>query len=1086
MKNQTIWKRLFNCLLSCVVACATVFALAASPHHGVVTFGGLPVPGATVTVTQGDKKLVAVTDQQGAYSFPDLADGIWKIQVEMLCFAPINQEIGITPEAPSPVWELKLLSLDEIKASAPPPAPKPAAPATTATSAAPAAAAAATPSTQPAATPSITAANDAANAAATNNKKKPAKGKAAAPVVPGGFQRTDLNASSDASAAAGSAAASPGVGELNSGGAAEALSVGGSTSNGIESRAIGNNRRGPGSLYSIGLMTNLDSSYLDARPFSQTGQNIAKEPYEHLHGAASVQGPLRIPHLWHSNNGQFFLSYQWGRQHTDSTSQGLVPTQAERNGDFSQVLNNLGQPVTIIDPATITTLNPTGSQFPNNIIPQKRISSQAMALLQYYPLPNFNPTASINYEVPAVSIANTDNVQSRVNKMINTKNFLFGAYNYQNNRGVNVSPNLFGFTDNNASTGMNANANWRRMISQRLNISSSITASRFVTHAYPYFENPDSPVYTVTAGNDQDPLYRGPPTLAFSSGINALSDGLPSYTANQTVQGSTAVQWTHRPHEFQFGADIRRQEFNSLSQQNPRGQYSFTGAATQQQQIVNGVAVPLPGTGSDFADFLLGTPDVASLAFGNADKYFRSNFDDAYFNDNWRIASGLTITGGVRWEYGSPITELQGRLVNLDIASGYSAVAPVEGYDTLGPLTGQKYPDSLVRPDKHGFEPRLGIAWRPIFGSSLLVRAGYGINYNTSVYQTIANQMAQQSPLSKSFSIANSPATPLTLADGLDATPAGTPNTFAINPNFLIGYVQTWNAVIQRDLPGGMLMYVTYLGNKGTRGAQEFYPNTYPEGGVSPCPACPSNYAYLTSNGNSTRESGTFQLRRRLHNGITASAQYTYSKSIDDAVLGGKGQGGSLVAQNWLDLSAERGLSNFDQRHLATFSAQYTSGMGMHGGTLLSGWRGAAFKGWTLLTNISVGSGLPETPTDSALKVGGASFPGSIRPEYTGASLYAALPGLFLNPAAYTAPLAGDWGDAGRNSIIGPSQFSLSGSLQRSFGKFDFRLDSANTLNHVVFSSWIANIANSQQFGLPTLGSANTMRTVTATLRWRF
>ncbi len=338
----------------------------------------------------------------------------------------------------------------------------------------------------------------------------------------------------------------------------------------------------------------------------------------------------------------------------------------------------------------------------------------------------------------------------------------------------------------------------------------------------------------------------------------------------------------------------------------------------------------------------------------------------------------------------------------------------------------------------------------------MLVRAGYAINYNTSVYQTLANQMAQQSPLSKSFSVSNSPTSPLTLADGFEATPVGTPNTFAMNPNFLIGYVQTWNAVIQRDLPGGMIMYVTYLGNKGTRGAQEFYPNTYPEGGANPCPTCPSGYAYLTSNGNSTRESGAFQLRRRLHNGITASVQYTYSKSIDDAILGGKGAG-SLVAQNWLDLNAERGLSNFDQRHLATFSAQYTSGMGMHGGTLLSGWRGSAFKGWTLLTNITVGSGLPETPSDSALKVGGASFPGSIRPEYTGASIYGAPAGLFLNPEAYTAALAGEFGDAGRNSKAGPSQFSLSGSLQRSFGKFDFRLDSTNTLNHVVFSSWVTN-----------------------------
>jgi hypothetical protein len=707
--------------------------------------------------------------------------------------------------------------------------------------------------------------------------------------------------------------------------------------------------------------------------------------------------------------------------------------------------------------------------------------------MKYYPLPNFDPNSSINYEIPVVTVSNTDNVQTRLNKMINNKNFLSGAYNYQNNRGENVSPNVFGFKDDNGSTGMNTNANWRRMFSQRLNINSTIQASRFVTHSYPYFENRENvSAEADITGNYQNPLYWGPPGLNFNS-INTLSDVTPSYTANQTVGGSVVVQWTHRPHEFQFGADIRRQEFNALSEQNPRGMFTFTGASTQQLTTAAGSTAPVPvtGTGSDFAGFLLGTPDTASLAFGNADKYFRSNFDDAYINDSWRMASGFTLTAGLRWEYGSPITELYGRLVNLDVAPGYSAIAPVVANAPVGTLTGQKYPDSLVRPDKHAFQPRIAIAWRPIFGSSMLIRASYGVNYNTSVYQTIANQMAQQSPLSKSFSVSNSIDSPLSLANGFNATPIGTPNTFGMNPDFLVGYVQTWNVSLQRDLPAGMQMSLTYLGNKGTRGAQEFYPNTYPEGGVNPCPACPSNFVYLTSNGNSTRESGTFQLRRRLHNGVTASAQYTYSKSIDDSVLGGRGQGGSLVAQNWLDLSAERGLSNFDQRHLATFSAQYTSGMGMHGGTLLSGWRGAAFKGWTLLTNISVGSGLPETPSDSALRIGGASFPGSIRPEYTGLPVYAAPPGYFLNPQAYIAPPLGQFGNAGRDSIVGPSQFSLSSSLQRSFGKFDFRLDSTNTLNHVVFSSWTPNISN-VQFGLPALGSANQMRIVVATLRWRF
>jgi hypothetical protein len=222
-------------------------------------------------------------------------------------------------------------------------------------------------------------------------------------------------------------------------------------------------------------------------------------------------------------------------------------------------------------------------------------------------------------------------------------------------------------------------------------------------------------------------------------------------------------------------------------------------------------------------------------------------------------------------------------------------------------------------------------------------------------------------------------------------------------------------------------------------------------------------------------------LRRRLHNGITASAQYTYAKSIDDSGLGGRGSA-PVVAQNWLDLSAERGLSPFDQRHLATFSAQYTSGMGIHGGTLLTGWRGAALKGWTLLTNINVGSGLPETPTDQALRIAGTNFFG-LRPEYTGANVYAASAGLALNPLAYAAPPSGDWGNAGRDSITGPGTFSLSGSLQRSFGKFDLRFDSSNTLNHVVFSNWNPVISSSQ-FGVPT--GANSMRTVQATLRWRF
>jgi hypothetical protein len=398
-------------------------------------------------------------------------------------------------------------------------------------------------------------------------------------------------------------------------------------------------------------------------------------------------------------------------------------------------------------------------------------------------------------------------------------------------------------------------------------------------------------------------------------------------------------------------------------------------------------------------------------------------------------------------------------------------------------VTGQQYPASLVRPDKHGFQPRIALSWRPIFGSSLLIRGGYGVSYNTSVYNAIAAQMAQQSPLSKSLSVANGPLNPLTLANGFNATPGITPNTFAIDPNFRIGNAQNWQVSAQMDLPAAMVATATYSGIKGTRAVQAFLPNTYPAGAGNPCPSCPSGYTYMTSNGNSTRESGQFQLRRRLHNGLTATAQYTYARAYDNAALGGRGQGASVIAQNWLDLSAERGPSNFDQRHQVTLQTQYSSGVGVKGGALLHGWKGTAFKGWTLINNITAGSGLPVSPIYS-MTVAGTGVTGPLRPDTTGIPVQSASGGRHLNPAAYAAPKAGQWGTAGRNSIVGPSQFIMNASLGRTFAEnLDFRFDSTNVLNHVTYPSW-NTVVSSAQFGLPV--TANAMRSLQATLRWRF
>src|SRR5215469_3147066 len=111
-------------LLACfALSLGLALPLAATEHHGVVKFGGLPVPGVTVTALQADKKLTAVTDDQGVYTFPNLTDGLWNIQVEMQCFETIKREIAVAADSPGAQWDLKLQSFDEIKASAPAPAP---------------------------------------------------------------------------------------------------------------------------------------------------------------------------------------------------------------------------------------------------------------------------------------------------------------------------------------------------------------------------------------------------------------------------------------------------------------------------------------------------------------------------------------------------------------------------------------------------------------------------------------------------------------------------------------------------------------------------------------------------------------------------------------------------------------------------------------------------------------------------------------------------------------------------------------------------------------------------------------------------
>lgn len=1023
--------------IACVCFVLAAQRIWAAEYHGRVRYGGVAVPGATVTLTQGSTELSTVTDSQGLYEFPKIGEGNWKITIELRGFAPLNGNVTIKPTNEQGEWTLQMLDLKTLLSMA---------------------------QKEPATTTAL-------NLREKEQPKERAKNeKPDEPAPPPPSSEDEERAASG-------------------------MLINGSESNAATSQyslspAIGNHRPGTKALYNGSFGAIASNSIFDAKPYSLTGLVLPKDSYNRITMVATFGGPIRIPPLFY-RGPNFFVAYQWTRNGNASTGTGLVPTADEHNPmvNLSDLTGANGQPLTIYDPVTGAPL--TGS------IP---VSMQAQKLLAWYPLPNIEGNTRYNYQASLLSSTHEDALQTRLDKTVSHRDSLYGVFAFQSSRANNES--LFGFVDTTDSLGINTNINWEHRFERQIFAKVGYQFSRYRTEVLPYFAytNDISGDAGIT-GNDQDAREWGPPSLTFSSGIASLTDGNSEFNRNRTDQILLNISTTRGRHTIIAGGDLRWQQYNQLQQQNPRGSFTFTGAATSQ----NGTASTT--SGSDLADFLLGFPDTSALAYGNADKYLRQHVYDLYATDDWRLRPELTINAGVRWEYGAPMTELKGRLVNLDLTPGFLAAAPVIGSSPKGPLTGEKYPSSLIRGDLHGIEPRVALSWRPIPASTLVVRAGYGIYDDTSIYLAAAESMSQQAPLSTSLNVQRSASCPLTLADGFQNCTGTTADNFAVDPNLRVGYAQAWQLSAQRDLPAALVMTATYLGTKGTHGTQEFLPNTYPIGATNPCPQCPVGFTYRTSGGNLEREAAQLQLRRRLRAGITATLDYTFAKSVDDDTqVGGQGHtvassvtasssstssttpvAPPIVAQNWLDLRAERSLSSFDQRHLLNFILQYTTGMGKGGGTLLSGWRGRAFKEWTVLAQVNAGSGLPETPVYLA-SVPGTGVTGTIRPDRTSASLYSGSNGYFLNWQAYTAPATGQWGDAGRNSIHGPMTFTMNAALARTLrvrgnDSLDMRIEADNLLNHASFTAW-NTIWNPTTFGLPA--SVNAMRTVQLVGRFRF
>jgi hypothetical protein len=1023
-------------LLILLILLAAPALRAATEHSGRVTLGGVPVPGARVVASQGEHRVTVSTGPDGTYRFTAPVDGVWTIRVEMIGFSTLTKDVAIgggngTPEA----WELTILPFADITRGLPPP-PPPAPPQA--------------PTRKP--------------ARSSSRGQPSARGQPDGLPSPAsaadGFQRAGVTATPAGAARP----APPGGGFADEGGAASArgdsLLVSGSVNAGAQP-TLGNVRILSGvRLYSGQVAFQGSTSALDARPYSMTGVPSVRPDTSYLNVTAFFSGPMRIPGLMR-NPKNFSINFQRNINNSANTRSELMPTALQRTGDFSQTFDTFGRPVQIVDPLT-------GLPFPDNVIPADRISPQALALLQYYPQADPGATGTRNYQIPAPTSSGNMSLGGTLSNLItnNTNQLsLNGAYT----RSGNDSTSLFGFDSTNAGSGFNVNVNYmRRFLPSNQQVRFRYGYNRNTSTLEPYFAfRTNVSGEAGIGGNNQDPSNWGPPSLSFASGIAGLSDGVYSRNRTQTHNFGAETTRTRGRQTFAFGGSGRLMLLDVVSQQNPRGGFTFNGAVT----------------GHDFADFLLGFPNTSSIAYGNADKYFRPRNFDAYFTDDFRVNPGLTINVGLRWEYEVPVTELYGRLVNLDVAPDFSAAAPVIAADGIGPITGRRYPKSLVENDPFGFQPRIGVAWRPVLTSSVVLRAGYGLYRNTGLYQSMATQMAQQPPLSEAFNSTSTLETPLTLASGFIAPVSTTLNTVAIDPDFRAGIVHRWESSAQRDLPGGLTVIGTYLGGKGLRLPQSFLPNTYAPGAQNPCPLCPSGFVYTRSTGSSVQHAGWVEVRRRLRAGLTWTTRYTLTDAKDNA-SGFTGPGGGQPAQDWLNLDAELARSAV-QRHRLTAQANYTTGQTPSTGSMLTGTLGQLLIGWGLSVQLQTGSGSPYTPTYRFTSVAGVT--GSVRGSLTGLPLDDAPDGYYANPAAFAPPEPGNWGSAQRNSIRGPAQFSLNGSLSKNFQvanrQLNWQISATNLLNQVTYST-IDTSVGSSQFGLPL--AANGMRRINTRVSMSF
>jgi hypothetical protein len=858
----------------------------------------------------------------------------------------------------------------------------------------------------------------------------------------------------------------------------------------------------------------LRNDVLDAKPYAFTSARPPQNPFKWNQYGYTLGGPVIIPKLFNGKDKLFFMSnYEAFRQRRSVNSVYSVPTAAEQNGDFNGI-NTVYDPTTRARNADGTI---TASPFPGDVIPKNRIDPISQKLLQYYPAANL-ATAKIsnNFQEAQGRTLNKDQLTLRLDYIESAKSSWFGRYSWDDENILDQGLALAGtkiLTNNEQYVGSNT-----RVLSP-----SVVTETRF---GYTRFYNSTGPALAfqtdavsqigIPGLNGGPPVQWGLPnvTIANYSGFGDSTEG-PYENKNSTLQFLNNTSIIKGKHTFRFGGEISHQQYNQVGNQFARGQWTFDLQATQN---------PLTKTQGDaFGSFLLGQLYQAEVAVSIANAQFRSTSFALYIDDTYKIAPKVTLSLGLRYENTPPWTDQTGTLFSVyipymdstpqvaDLSRYPSFIRQGQGTDpysgvnirwpNINVLWDGRLGNTMVQRDNMDFAPRIGIAWNP--NPKWVVRTGFGTFYNQDtgnprfdMSRNLAGRV-RFNPSDPDFPNMTWNNALATLAGAQAQVP--TPYAFANKYERRTPYTFEYIFNIQRDLGKDVVLEAGYLGSVShhlefLRAVNESLPGT--TGSVNSRAPYPNfgRIQLVDNSGNAEYNSASVKLTKRYSRGLTLLASYTFAKSLDET-SGIRVQGGdTLFPQNSYCVTCERGYSAFDTKHRFVTSVLWDIPVGKGRSVdLKNGFADALLGGWQLGSIVTLQSGFPVTPT-----VGGSDRSGTgalfDRPNATGISPYPSdpIPSAWFNLAAFVPNAPGTFGNAGRNSLVGPGMETWDFSTHKDFHMpyaeghvLQFRWEIFNFLNHPVWNSPNTNANNPNQFGIVT-GTRIDMREMQFALKYVF